>query len=76
MWGDDTAVAVRFVGAAGVGVGVGVGVAVGVAVGVGVGVKQRLVVSAFAVFEYCELPTALYARTRKYLRPENLRLLT
>ena len=37
---DDTAVAVRLVGAAGVrpGVGVGVGVAVGVAVGVGVGV--------------------------------------
>ena len=36
---DDTAVAVRLVGVAGVpGVGVGVGVAVGVAVGVGVGV--------------------------------------
>jgi hypothetical protein len=51
IWLDDTAVAVRFVGAASVGVGVGVGVAVGVAVGVGVGVKQRLVVSAFAVFE-------------------------
>jgi hypothetical protein len=51
IWLDDAAVAVRFVGAAGVGVGVGVGVAVGVGVGVGVGVKQRLVVSAFAVFE-------------------------
>jgi hypothetical protein len=35
---DDTAVAVRLVGAAGVGVGVVVGVGVGVAVGVGVGV--------------------------------------
>jgi hypothetical protein len=53
IWLDDTAAAVRFVGAAGagVGVGVGVGVAVGVGVGVGVGVKQSLVVSAFAVFE-------------------------
>jgi hypothetical protein len=53
IWPDDTAVAVRFVGAAGVGagVGVGVGVAVAVGVGVGVGVKQRLVVSAFAAFE-------------------------
>jgi hypothetical protein len=39
IWLEDTAVAVRFVGATGVGVGVGVGV------------KQRLVVSAFAVFE-------------------------
>jgi hypothetical protein len=51
IWLDDTAVAVRFVGAAGVGVGVAVGVGVGVGLGVGVGVVQRLVVSAFAVFE-------------------------
>jgi hypothetical protein len=36
IWLDDTAIAVRFVGAAGVGIGVGVGV--GVAVGLGVGV--------------------------------------
>jgi hypothetical protein len=86
IWLDDTAVAVRFVGAAGVGlgvavglgVGVGVGVVVAVAVGVGLGVDvaQRLVVSAFAAFEYSEFPTLLYARTRKYLSPENLRLLT
>ena len=43
---DDTAVAVRLVGTAGVrpGVGVGVGVAVGVAVGVGVGVGVGVVV--------------------------------
>ena len=51
IWLDDTALAVRFVGAAGVGVGVAVGVGVGVGLGVGVGVVQRLVVSAFAVFE-------------------------
>jgi len=38
IWLDDAAVAVRLLGAAGVGVGVGVGVAVGVAVGLGVGV--------------------------------------
>jgi hypothetical protein len=37
IWLDDTASAVRFVGAAGVGVGVGPGVGVGVAVGLGVG---------------------------------------
>jgi hypothetical protein len=37
IWLDDTAVAVRFVGAAGVGIGVGVGVGLGVAVGFGVG---------------------------------------
>src|SRR4026207_1389778 len=37
IWLDDTAVAVRFVGAAGVGVGVAVGVGVGVGLGVGVG---------------------------------------
>jgi hypothetical protein len=36
IWLDDAAVAVRFVGAAGVGVGVGVAVGVGVGVGVGV----------------------------------------
>jgi hypothetical protein len=35
---DDTAVAIRLLGAAGVGVGVGVGVSVGVGVGVSVGV--------------------------------------
>jgi len=34
IWLDDAAVAVRFVGAAGVGVGVGVAVGVGVGVGV------------------------------------------
>jgi hypothetical protein len=51
IWLDDTAIAVRFVGAAGVGVGVAVGVGVGVGLGVGVGVAQRLVVSAFATFE-------------------------
>jgi hypothetical protein len=38
IWLDEIAVAVRFVGAAGVEIGVGVGVAVGVGVGVGVGV--------------------------------------
>jgi hypothetical protein len=37
IWLAETAVAVRFVGAAGVGVGVGVGVGLGVAVGLGVG---------------------------------------
>jgi hypothetical protein len=37
IWLDETAVAVRFVGAAGVGVGVGVEVGVGVGVGVPVG---------------------------------------
>jgi hypothetical protein len=36
---DDTAVAVRLLGAAGVGVGGGVAVGVGVSVGVGVGVS-------------------------------------
>jgi hypothetical protein len=35
----------------GVGIGLGVAVGVGVGAGVGVGVVQRLVVSAFAVFE-------------------------
>jgi hypothetical protein len=113
IWLEDTAVAVRFVGAAGVGIGVAVGLGVGVGLGVvvgtgvdvgvavglgvgvdvevglgvgvvvaaavgvglGMGVAQRLVVSAFATFEYPEFPTLLYARTRKYLSPENLRLL-
>ena len=37
IWLDDTAVAVRPLGTAGVGVGVGVGLAVGVGVGVGGG---------------------------------------
>ena len=37
IWLLDTAVAVRFVGAAGVGIGVAVGVGVGVGLGVGVG---------------------------------------
>ena len=37
IWLEDTAVAVRFVGAAGVGIGVAVGLGVGVGVGVGVG---------------------------------------
>ncbi len=46
IWLDDAAVAVRFVGAAGI--GVGVGVAVGVDVGVGVGFGA---VVALAVFE-------------------------
>jgi hypothetical protein len=58
---DDTAPAVRFVGARGVGIGVGVNVAVAVGVGVdvglgvgvtvGVAVGHRLVVSALAVLE-------------------------
>jgi len=38
IWLDDAAVAVRFVGAAGVGVGVGVGLGVGLGVEVGAGV--------------------------------------
>jgi hypothetical protein len=38
IWLDDTAVAVRSVGGAGVGLAVGVGVAVGVGIGVDVGV--------------------------------------
>jgi hypothetical protein len=38
IWLDDTAIATRFVGAAGVGVGVAVAVGVGVEVGVAVGV--------------------------------------
>jgi len=42
IWLDDAAVAVRFVGAAGVDVGVGVGAGVDVALGVGVGVGVGL----------------------------------
>jgi hypothetical protein len=38
IWLDDAAVALRFVGARGVGLAVGVGVGVGVGLGVGVGV--------------------------------------
>jgi hypothetical protein len=38
IWLDDTAVAVRFVGASGVGVAVGLGLGVGLGAGVGVGV--------------------------------------
>ena len=57
-----TAVAIRLDGARGVGGGVAVGV--GVAVGLGVGVAQNRVVSALAMFEYCEFPAPLYARTR------------
>jgi hypothetical protein len=45
IWPDEIAVALRFVGAAGVGIGVGVGVAVGVGVGVGVGVKAAFSVT-------------------------------
>jgi len=44
IWLDDTAIAVRFVGAAGVGFGVGVGLGAGVAVGVGVGVGAGVAV--------------------------------
>jgi hypothetical protein len=65
IWLDETAVAVRFVGARGlgIGVGVGVGVAVGLAVGVGVGVGQ-VAPNAPAVFDQAELPPWLNARTR------------
>jgi hypothetical protein len=46
IWLDDTVVAVRFVGARGVGLGVGVGVGVGVAVGVGLGIGVAVGVGA------------------------------
>ena len=38
IWVDETAVALRFVGAAGIGVGLGVGAGLGVGVGVGLDV--------------------------------------
>src|SRR4029453_4983724 len=64
IWPDEIAVALRFVGAAGVGIGVGVGVAVGVGVGVGVGGGIGVGVGvgkvvALARLEYAELPPAL-----------------
>jgi len=55
--GLGVAVAVGLGVAVAVGLGVGVGVTVNL--GVGVGVAQNTVVSALAVFEYCEFPAPL-----------------
>ena len=50
IWPDEIAVALRFVGAAGVGIGVGVGVTVGVGVGVALGVGVGVAVGVKAAF--------------------------
>jgi dynactin complex subunit len=58
IWLDDAAVAVRFVGAAGVGVGAGVAVGVGLEVGAGVGDGK---VVALAVFDQADPPPLFVA---------------